>query len=55
MFDFPNNPSDGQKVVHPNGTTYEYQTDSWVIAQDGLAALTSRITALESQPFLILE
>ena len=24
MFDFPNNPSDGERVVHPNGNTYEY-------------------------------
>ena len=49
MFDFPNNPSDGERVVHPNGNTYEYQTirNSWVIAQDDLAHpdITSKINS----------
>jgi len=55
MFDFPNNPSDGDRVVHPNGSTYEYNSNSWVIAQDTLATLTTRINALEQLNFLILE
>ena len=55
MFDFPNNPSDGQQVVHPNGITYKYQTNEWVIDQDDLATLTTRINALEQSQFLILE
>ena len=57
MFDFPNNPSDGERVVHPNGNTYEYKNlrNSWVIAQDDLATLTTRLNALEQTQFLILE
>ena len=55
MFDFPNNPSDGQQVVHPNGITYKYQTNSWVVDQDDLATLTTRLNALEQQHFIILE
>jgi len=55
MFDFPNNPSDGDRVVHPNGSTYEYNTNSWVIAQDDLSTLTTRLNALEQFNFLILE
>jgi len=57
MFDFPNNPSDGERVVHPNGNTYEYTTlrDSWVIAQDDLATLTTRVNQLENSFFLLLE
>ena len=57
MFDFPNNPSDGERVIHPNGNTYEYVAlrNSWVIAHDDLATLTSRVTALENNFFLLLE
>ena len=57
IFDFPNNPSDGERVVHPNGNTYEYNSlrGSWVIAQDDLATLTTRVTQLESQFVLLLE
>jgi len=57
MFDFPNNPSDGERVVHPNGNTYEYQPlrNSWVIAHDDLATLTSRVNQLENNFFLLLE
>ena len=57
MFDFPNNPTDGERVVHPNGNTYEFNSlrDSWVIVQDNLATLTTRINALEQQSFLLIE
>ena len=57
MFDFPNNPSDGERVVHPNGNTYEYVSlrTSWVIAQDDLATLTTRVNQLENSFFLLLE
>ena len=55
MFDFPNNPSDGQQIVHPNGITYKYQSDSWVVDRDDLANLTTRLNALEQQHFIILE
>ena len=57
MFDFPNNPTDGDRVVHPNGNTYEYISirNSWAIAQDDLATLTTRVHNLENSFFLILE
>jgi hypothetical protein len=57
MFDFPNNPSDGEMIVHPNGNTYEYVSvrNSWVIAQDDLATLTTRVNQLENSFFLLLE
>jgi hypothetical protein len=57
MFDFPNNPSDGMRVTHPNGNTYEYRSaqSSWAIAQDDLGTLTTRLNALEQFNFLILE
>ena len=58
MFDFPDNPTDGERVVHPNGKTYEYGTirNSWIVVQDNLATLTTRVNALENLPsFLILE
>ena len=57
MFDFPNNPSDGERVNHPNGNTYEYKAlrNSWVIAHDDLATLTTRIQLLENSNFLLLE
>ena len=57
MFDFPNTPSDGEVVIHPNGRTYEFNAtrDSWTVVRDDLATLTTRINALEQTPFLILE
>ena len=59
MFDFPNNPSDGDVVTHPNGLLYSWsQTDFvWSVVQDDLATLTARVAALESilQNSLILE
>jgi len=57
MFDFPNNPTDGERVVHPNGKTYEYGSirNSWTVVQDDLATLTTRLNALENQSFLLLE
>jgi hypothetical protein len=55
MFDFPNNPSDGQQVIHPNGSTYTYQSNAWVVDRDGLAELTTRINLLETQSLFLLE
>ena len=57
MFDFPNNPTDGERVIHPNGRTYEYVSfrNSWTVVQDDLALLTTRVNALEQINFLILE
>ena len=57
IFDFPNNPTDGERVVHPNGKTYEYGgvRNSWTVVQDDLATLTTRLNALENQSFLLLE
>ncbi len=57
MFDFPNNPSDGDVVSHPNGRDYQWNGSAWVIVQDDLATLTARVAALESilQNQLILE
>jgi len=57
MFDFPNNPTDGERVAHPNGKTYEYvqSRSSWSVVQDNLATITTRLNALELNNFLILE
>tara|TARA_B100001540_G_scaffold306059_1_gene317744 strand:- start:121 stop:294 length:174 start_codon:yes stop_codon:yes gene_type:complete len=57
MFDFPNNPSDGDVVNHPNGRDYQWNGSAWTIVQDDLATLTARVAALESilQNQLILE
>ena len=57
MFDFPNNPTDGERVVHPNGRTYEFVTvrNSWAVVQEDLATITTRLNALEQNNFLILE
>ena len=57
IFDFPNNPTDGERVIHPNGKTYEYGTirNSWTVVQDDLATLTTRLNALEQFNYLILE
>jgi len=57
MFDFPNNPSDGDVVAHPNGNSYRWNGSSWSISQDDLTTLTARVAHLESilQNQLILE
>ena len=57
MFDFPNNPSDGDVVAHPNGRLYRWNGSAWLINQDDLTALTARVAALESilQNQLLLE
>ena len=57
MFDFPDNPSDGDVVTHPNGRQYQWNGNAWIINQDDLATLTARVAALESilQNSLILE
>ena len=57
MFDFPNNPSDGDVVSHPNGRNYQWTGNVWTVVQDDLATLTARVAALESilQNQLILE
>ena len=57
MFDFPNTPSDGEVVIHPNGRTYEFNAtrDSWTVVRDDLSTLTTRINALDQLNFLILE
>jgi len=55
MFDFPNLPSDGDRVIHPNGQTYEFITGSWTVVQDNLATLTTRLDTLEKFNFLLLE
>ena len=48
MFDFPNNPSDGDVVTHPNGRQYRFNGAAWLINQDDLATLTARVAHLES-------
>ena len=50
MFDFPDNPADGDTVTHPNGKLYEYDgvTDSWHVLTASLASLTARVAALEA-------
>ena len=48
MFDFPNNPSDGDVVTHPNGYQYRWNGEGWTINQDDLATLTARVAHLES-------
>jgi hypothetical protein len=59
MFDFPDNPSDGDTVNHPNGLLYQWSSTNgvWSVVQDNLATLTARVVALESvlQNQLILE
>lgn len=57
MFDFPDSPTEGERVSHPNGRLYEYQSErsSWVVVQDDLDTLTARVTALENMSFLLLE
>ena len=50
MFDFPDNPADGDTVTHTNGKIYEYDsaTSSWVVQTVSLASLTARVAALEA-------
>jgi len=60
MFDFPNNPLDGDTVTHPNGNLYEYDatSGSWEIQIISLNSLAARVLALEnaaSANSLILE
>ena len=54
MFDFPNNPSDGDQVSHPNGDVYEYQGDTWYVVEHH-EDLLARITALATQSLFLLE
>ena len=70
MFDFPNDPSDGELVIHPNGKQYEYNEarNSWLVVrepdhfpaeitalQNELAVVRTDITNLSNFGFLILE
>ena len=70
MFDFPNDPSDGEVVIHPNGKQYEYNStrNSWLIVrepdhfpaeitalQDELTLLRTDVANLSNFGFLILE
>ena len=70
MFDFPNDPSDGELVIHPNGKQYEYNAsrNSWLIVrepdqfpadiaalQGEMALLRTDIDNLSNLGFLILE
>jgi len=50
MFDFPNNPSDGDAVVHTNGNTYVYDatSESWELQVIDLNSLAARVLALEN-------
>ena len=57
MFDFPNNPLDGDVVNHPNGKQYEWIDESsvWRVVQNNFTALSDRVTELENSFFLLLE
>jgi|TARA_B100001741_G_C16273621_1_gene468926 hypothetical protein len=70
MFDFPNDPSDGELVVHPNGKQYEYNLtrNSWAVVrepdqfpadisalQGEIALIQTDIANLSNFGFLILE
>ena len=61
MFDFPNNPEDGDMVVHPNGKTYEFSSGSWSVVRshdhdhDQIAGFSARLQAVEQLQFLLLE
>jgi hypothetical protein len=50
MFDFPNNPSDGDTVTHTNGNIYEYDatSGSWELQVFDLNSLAARVLALEN-------
>ena len=57
MFDFPNNPLDGDVVNHPNGKQYEWIDESsvWRVVRNDFTALSNRVTELENSFFLLLE
>ena len=70
MFDFPNDPSDGELVIHPTGQQYEYNEtrNSWLVVrepdqfpadiaalQGEMALLRTDINNLSNFGFLILE
>ena len=70
MFDFPNDPSDGELVIHPNGKQYEYSEsrNSWAVVREPdqfpaeitalnqeMTLLRADITNLSNFGFLILE
>ena len=54
MFDFPNDPSDGELVIHPNGKQYEYNAtrNSWLIVREPDQFL-AEITALNQEMALL--
>jgi hypothetical protein len=54
MFDFPNDPSDGELVIHPNGKQYEYNAtrNSWLIVREP-DHFPAEITALQSEMTLL--
>ena len=57
MFNFPNNPEDGDLVAHPNGKAYEWNASRgvWSIVRSELTSLSARVAALETFDFLLLE
>ena len=57
MFNFPNNPEDGDVVSHPNGKAYEWNSSRgvWSIVRSELTSLSARVAALETFDFLLLE
>ena len=57
MFNFPNNPEDGDIVSHPNGKDYEWNSSRgvWSIVRSELTSLSARVAALETLDFLLLE
>ena len=57
MFNFPNNPEDGDVVSHPNGKAYEWNQSRgvWSIVRSELTSLSARVAALETLDFLLLE
>ena len=70
MFNFPDSPSDGDIVIHPNGKEYEYSAarNSWAVVrepdhahadvfalQQQIASLQQDVVNLSNFGFLILE
>ena len=70
MYNFPDDPSDGDLIVHPNGKQYEYNSarNSWTVVREpdhfpnDIAALQAQLLTLNQQVadlsnfgFLILE
>ena len=70
MYNFPDDPSDGDLIVHPNGKQYEYNSasNSWTVVREpdhfpnDIAALQQQLLTLNQQVadlsnfgFLILE